>query len=470
MPSQGEVARLEQVRVQFGATMALDRVDLCFPRGAVHALLGENGAGKSTALRVLAGQLEPADGTLHIQPGAGVGWAPQELELPLDLTIAEWIFLGREDRRGPFLDRRAMEEQTSHWLARFRLGVTSRDRIANLGPSQRKIVQILRALIDGPDLLLLDEPTAVLGDEHSALLFALIRQLRREGTAVAYVTHRLSEALALADQVSVLRDGQVVWTGPAQQTSAHFLLDLMAGPLTTERMSHAPLTSEPAVEVRHLSCGHVSEFSLTLCRGEVVGLAGLAGSGRSTVLECIARRRRPGSGSIVTRGSIAFVPEDRRHKGLAAALSVRENLFLPAPRWWIRARHERCTAQQWLAQLRVRTPTVDAPVSWLSGGNQQKLLFARALRQNPDVLLADEPTAGVDVATKVAIHRLLHDCAQRRAAVLISSSEVSELLALCHRIVALREGRTVAEASTAAVDEATVVGWITGALAPRVVE
>lgn len=463
MALEGEVASLEGVGVRFGATVALDNVSLRFRRGVVHALLGENGAGKSTALRVAAGQLRPHRGALRLPAGARVAWVPQELELPEDLSIAAWIFLGRERRSRGLLARQAMEQDAARWLARFRLDLAPQRRIATLSPACRKIVQILRALHEAPDLLLLDEPTAVLGEEHTALLFDAIRSLRQQGVAIAYVTHRLAEVVAIADQVSVLRDGRVVWSGDAAHAGADFLLHLMAGSLAAERPTGRPARQEPALEVRDLTCGRVRGFSLTVHGGEIVGLAGLAGAGRSTVIESIAGRLPLRCGSISVRGCVALIPEDRRGKGLAASLSVRENLFLPPPRWWIDARRERVSAQEWLDRLRIRASSVDAPVSWLSGGNQQKLLFARALWRSPRVLLADEPTAGVDVGTKAAIHQWMRDYAQQGGAVVMSSSEVSELLALCHRIVALREGRTVAEAASDEVNEARVIGWITGA-------
>ncbi len=457
------IARLEKVTVVFGPTRALSDLSLEFARGEIHALLGENGAGKSTALRVLAGMVPPHSGTCQMAPKTRVAWVPQEIELPQDLAICDWLFLGREPTHLGFLRQRDMRVATEQALALFSLPLSPLTPIAHLSPAACKIVQFLRALHDAPHLLLLDEPTAVLSEAHCHVLFSIVRELRARGAAVVYVSHRLPEVLANADRISVLRDGTLVWSGRREATDEPGLLSLMAGPLTEERPQPASRSTDVALEVTGLHCGRVENFSLTVHRGEIVGLAGLTGSGRSSILECLAGRLPRQAGSIRTQGSVALVPEDRRRKGLAFDLSVRENVFLPARSWWIAPSRERREARFWLTRLQIRAPGSDTPVRFLSGGNQQKLLFARALRSQPDVLLADEPTAGVDVATKAAIHNILQERAGQGAAIVISSSDVSELLRLCHRIVALRAGHKVAEAPTDSVHEEQVVGWITGA-------
>lgn len=457
------VARLDRVTVRFGSTTALSAVSLDFAPGEVHALLGENGAGKSTALRLLARIIRPHGGRVLLAAGARVGWAPQELELPEELTIAEWLFLNQELTRWGLLDRRTMKTRAEAALAHFGLAIPADTRLARLAPAERKIVQLLRALAGPPDLLLLDEPTAVLSEGLTEALFSMVAQCCERGTAVVYVTHRLPEVLRIARRVSVLRDGTVVWSGERTEIDRHALLALMAGRASEKRPDRAPVAGVPAVEVDALQCGRLRDFSLRVYGGEIVGLAGLTGAGRSTLLECLAGRLRVRSGRIRIRGPVAFVPEDRRNKGLAFDLNARENLFLPPDRGWIRRDAERRQASDWFARLDIRASSVDAPLATLSGGNQQKLLLARALRRQPAVVLADEPTAGVDVRTKAVIHDWLRRYAAQGAAVVMSSSEVSELLAVCHRIVALRNGRAVAEAPSDVLDEARVVAWITGA-------
>jgi len=477
------VLTVAELTVRYGATTALDAVDLQIGAGEVHAVVGENGAGKSTLLRAIAGMLRPSEGRIQVVPGTRIAWVPQEVALPLDLSARDWIFLGNELRgpagrgpfgrgpfgRGPFgwLRQRAMDDLAAAALTTVGCDVPPETRLGTLAVPQRKQVQLARALRvvpeESPPLLLLDEPTAVLGESDTQQLFAAIRARRDSGTAVLYVSHRLDEVLALADRVTVLRDGRRVSTDPVGAVDTATLVHRMVGRDVPPRRRRERGLGMPVLQVSDLSAAHVGGVALTVHHGEIVGLAGLVGAGRSEVLEAIAGVRRVRAGHIAATARPAFVPEDRGSKGLIATLTVHENLLLPAQGCWLRRRHERDQVAEWIRQLAIRTPGPAASITALSGGNQQKLLLARALRHQPQLLLLDEPTAGVDVGAKAEIHELICRLAEGGAAILLASSDLPELLTLCDRIVALQGGAVVGAVAGADADEPHLAALITGA-------
>ncbi len=456
---------LEVVRlgVRFGATVALREVDLDLRRGEVHALVGENGAGKSTLMRAVAGVVRPHEGTIRRPSGTRLAWVPQETELPADLRVGEWIFLGRERRgRLGWLRRRAMHEEAGAALQAVGCDARPAERLGALGATQRKQVQLARALHAAPDLLLLDEPTAVLGAAEARRLFDCVRSLSAAGTAVLYVSHRLEEVLALAGRVTVLRDGCRVSTDPIGAVDVDTLVRRMVGrEIAVVAGGSAPL-GEPVLQLDGLAVAQVRGLSLTVREGEVVGLAGLVGAGRSEILEGVMRLRPLRSGRVHCLHRPAFVPEDRARKGLIPTLGLRENVFLPVPARWIRRAAERRQVQEWIRRLAIRAAGTEARVDSLSGGNQQKVLLARALRHRPRLLLLDEPTAGVDVGAKAEIHDTIRRLAAAGTAVLLASSELPELLALCGRIVALYRGAVAGVVTRPAASEESLAALITG--------
>jgi len=450
--------------VHYGATTALDGVDIEVRTGDVHAVVGENGAGKSTLLRAIAGTLRPTAGDIRSRPGVRLAWVPQEPDLPPDFTATEWIFLGCELRKPwGWLRRKAMDQEAGSTLRALGCPVAPRTRLGALAPPQRKQVQLARAIRINPDLLLLDEPTAVLGDAETRRLFATVRALGQSGCGVLYVSHRLEEVLEIADRVTVLRDGRVVSTDPVGAVDVRTLVQRMVGRDIPAREHTGRMRGEPILRVADIAVAHVRGFSLTVRDGEVVGLAGLVGAGRSETLEAIAGLRPLRSGRIECVASPVLVPEDRSRNGLVSSLRLRENLFLPAGGWLIRRSRERREAAAWVERLSIRCRGADAPITSLSGGNQQKLLLARALRLAPKLLLLDEPTAGVDVGAKAEIHALVDRLAQANTALLIASSDLPELILLCDRIIALRAGRVVGELAARDSSETRLAALITGA-------
>ncbi len=451
---------VRQLSVRYGATAALDGVDLEVHAGEIHAVVGENGAGKSTLLGAIAGAVRPTRGTIVCDAAA---WVPQDPALPADLTAAEWIFLGRERRRFRLLRRAQMRDESAAALRRIGCACEPRARLGALSPVQAKQVQLARAFTGAPQLLLLDEPTAVLGDAEAQQLFAAIRDLRAAGSGVVYVSHRIDEVLSLADRVTVLRDGRVTAAAPVAALDTAAVVRHMVGRdlEPQRRRDHPP--GAMMLELDGVDSAALRDITLSLRQGEIVGLAGLIGAGRSELLEVVTGLRPRRRGRLRCAAPPHLVPEDRKRKGLVPALRLRENLCLPASGWLLHPRQERAVARDWIARLRLRSSGSEAPVQSLSGGNQQKLLLARVLRHAPRLLLLDEPTAGVDVAAKAEIHRVIGDLAEGGAAILMASSELPELLALCDRIVALRAGRIVGELAREQATEMELAALITGA-------
>jgi rhamnose transport system ATP-binding protein len=453
---------VRDLTVRYGATTALDDITLDLRVGEVHAVVGENGAGKSTLLRAIAGVVRPHAG--HIVRSAGVAWVPQETLLPPDLTAADWIFLG-DELCGPlgWLRRAAMYGAARETLDGLGANVAADAHLGTLTAPQRKQVQLARALRGRPDVLLLDEPTAVLGAAETGQLFRAVRDLQARGTGVLYVSHRLDEVLVIADRVTVFRDGRCVSTDPVGAVDTSMLVHRMVGRDLAAQAPTDRAIGAPLLQVADLATAHVRGFSLTVRRGEIVGLAGLVGAGRSEVLEAIAGLQRVAAGQVKCAAPPALVPEDRGRNGLVPTMTVRENVFLPAERTWLRPRTERLVLARWIDRLHIRMRSTEAAIDSLSGGNQQKLLLARALRHQPHLLLLDEPTAGVDVGAKAEIHELIRQLAAGGAGILLASSDLPELLWLCDRIVALRGGVAVGELAAAEASEPRLAGLITGA-------
>ena len=471
------------------AAPVLRGVGLEVHAGEVHAIVGANGAGKSTLGRILCGLVTPDGGGMSLDgesfaprskaeaEAAGVHMVMQELSLIPTLSVAENLFLNRLPRRLGFVRRSSLEGQ-----AREALTTVGLERIdpwlpaGRLGMGQQQLVEIATVLAR-PDLrlMILDEPTAALTDPQIDLLFARIGQLAREGVAFIYVSHRMEEIRRVADRVTVLRDGQVVKTAPAASLSVDEMVQLMSGRAVADPLTHrARSPGEIALEVEGLRAGtQVQAVSFAVRRGEIVGLAGLVGSGRSETLRALfgadpveggtvrvdgrpARIRHPGD---AVRAGIGMVPEDRKLQGLLLPQPLRTNVSLArvdairSRGGWIRPARERKLAEDAAARLDVQAASVEQPVVELSGGNQQKVLFARWLLRDCTVLLVDEPTRGVDVAAKRRIHRLLVELATQDKAVIVVSSELRELVDIADRIVVLSDGRSVAEFARDDFDE-----------------
>lgn len=460
----------------FTGPTVLDRVSLSLLPGRIHTLVGENGAGKSTLMRIFAGVIRPDSGTITVdgQPVAiaspraarkhGITFVSQELALVPGQTVAENVFAGRLPTSLPgIVSKRKMSREFAALCERTGVALPPGALVGDLSNVQREFVEILRAVAGGVRLLILDEPTTATTQNQADQIYALMRKLAAEGVAVVLISHDLDDVLRISDDISVLRDGKLIKT-VEPGTGKDDLITLMIG--RTLRELYPPKATvdadvAPRLEVENLCCaGTVDQVSLHAHPGEVVGIAGLVGSGRTEVLRAIAGADRIASGRIVVQGNdfhptsvksalrkgIALIPEDRKQQGLHLEQSIRNNITLPHlgllnRGGFVSAARCRTVVARAMRATMVKADSAAAPVSTLSGGNQQRVLFAKWMVARPDILLIDEPTRGVDVKGKQIIYQLIADIAKAGTAIVVVSSEASEIIGLCNRVTVLHKGR-----------------------------
>ncbi|WP_352302427.1 sugar ABC transporter ATP-binding protein [Kineosporia sp. NBRC 101731] len=486
---------------EFPGVRALDGVDLDVTAGRVHCLLGQNGAGKSTLIRVLAGAHTPDEGTLSWRgeevrfssPSSaihrGIATIYQELDLVPGLSVADNLYLGHENAAAGFVRRGAQGDSAQEVLKK--LGhpeIPVGREVGRLSAAQQQIVSLARALARDARLIVMDEPSAVLAHDEVANLFRVMRDLVAEGVAVVYISHRLEEIRQIGDEVTVLKDGRTVASGlPASSTPTQQLVSLMTGRSVEYLFPSRPRRPEHDHEqvllgVENLSLeGTFEDVSLTVAPGEIVGIAGLVGAGRSEVLETIYGARRRTSGSVTMGGralpagsvraavkaGMGLAPEERKSQALLLGEPIARNVSLASlPRMtkivpgWLDRRRERATAQEATRELEVRPADVTRAVRTLSGGNQQKVVLARWLLGDTRLLLLDEPTRGVDVGARSEIYAVIRRLADQGMGVLLVSSEVPEVLGLADRVLVMREGRVVHTAPADELDEHRVLDLV----------
>jgi len=472
------VLRMTGISKSFPGIRALSAVDFDVEAGEVHAVVGENGAGKSTLMKVLAGVYQPDDGTIELDGVAvrlsdpiearrrGIGMVYQELNLVPDLTVAENILLGSTPSRFGLVDRRALREQARAVLDELDARIHTDDLVGSLTVSQQQIVEIAKVYAARPRIVVLDEPTSSLSEHETQSLFRIIGRMTEAGLAVIYISHRLREVLDISQRVTVLRDGRLVDTRPTSGITAAEMIRLMVGRDLTEVFPKREVEiGEVALSVTGLSrAGEFDDISLTVRSGEILGLAGLVGAGRTEVARAIFGLDNRDAGLIeidgtvvnirgprdAVRAGIAYVPEDRKRDGIVPQLSIKDNISLAvldrvSAAGWIRPNAERTLARQKADELTVTPPAITPRVDTLSGGNQQKVVFAKWLAARPRVLILDEPTRGVDVGAKADIHTIIGELAARGTAIVLISSELPEVLAVSDRILVLHDGRISAE-------------------------
>ncbi|GAB3791845.1 sugar ABC transporter ATP-binding protein [Spirosoma humi] len=463
----------------FSGVKALDNVQLRVRKGEVHALMGENGAGKSTFMKLLIGLLTPDSGEI-IMDGEplttnnvndilkkGISMIHQEILVVPELTVAQNIFLGRETNRSLFgwLDDRKLTRQAGELLNQLGVDIAPTVQLKHLSVAERQMVEIAKALSNEAKVIIMDEPTSALADNEVATLFRLIRELTEKGVAIIYISHKMDEIFAIADTITVLRDGQYIATKPASELNQRTLITLMVG---REIDTLFPVNNSPkgdeVLSVRNLSrTGSFSDISFTVQAGEVLGIAGLMGAGRTEIARAIFGMDPISSGELYLRGNaitiqsphdairqgIGYVSEDRKAFGFIPRLSVRHNITLSsiatqARRGFIKARHEAETADAMVANLRIKAASPNQPVTYLSGGNQQKVIIGKVLLSKPALIILDEPTRGIDIGAKAEIYKLINQLTADGLAVILISSELPEILGLSDRILVLSQGKQTA--------------------------
>ncbi|KAA9148931.1 sugar ABC transporter ATP-binding protein [Microbacterium lushaniae] len=470
---------------EYPGTVALESVDLEISPGEVVALLGENGAGKSTLSSVIAGVIQPARGSMtwrgqEYAPAspadaiaAGIGLIHQEMRLLPDLTVAENVLVGRWPTRGGFVDARRMRARAQEQLRRLGFRGRMDTLVRELSVAGQQQVEIAKALTLDASLLILDEPTAALGEAETDALFECIRALKADGVSFIYVSHRLAEIARIADRIVVLRDGAKIAEHDSGDIHPDQLVREMVG-RSVERLfpDVAPPTDEVVLSVRSLSDreGRFSDVDFDVHAGEIFGIAGIVGAGRTELVRSIASLEPRSAGSVTLGGKripanepraardagIVLIPEDRKGQGLIVAETIEDNIVLPnlgalTRGGWVRARDVRRFAGEVAARFGVKG-NVSQPAASLSGGNQQKVVLGKWLSRDPRVIILDEPTRGIDVGARAAIYEIIAELAARGNAVIVVSSDLEEVLGLSHRVMVLADGRTRA---TLRADEAT---------------
>jgi ABC-type sugar transport system ATPase subunit len=485
----------------FPGVQALIDVSCTVTVGEVHALVGQNGAGKSTLVKCITGVYQPDAGQIHFAgkeitsfspknaTDAGIAVVHQRMPLLPELSVAENVHLGQFPTRAGLIDRGAANRRTRELLARFKLDVDPEAPVASLTVSERQEVAIARALFRDARMLVLDEPTAALDAAQSQRLFAVVENLRRERVAILYVSHYLEEIFALADRITVLRDGRLVQTSTTAETSENEVVTLMAGHRPTVGADVDPAAAAitdtrgaASIELAGVSTGVLQDVSLTVSPGEVVGVTGVIGAGGHEIARLLFGLERPLSGTVALGGKpyqpkgprdalsqgVCLVPEDPAREGMVPEMTVTSNITLvDLPRFTrlgaLSLRRERQTAREYVEELGIATASVDTPVRNLSGGNQQKVLMARALAADARVLVLEEPTQGVDIHAKREIHRIIRDLAAGGKAAIVISTDVQDLLEFVDRVVALRRGRLVSDVRASDTSFAEVLDVTVGA-------
>ncbi|UVF21765.1 sugar ABC transporter ATP-binding protein [Microvirga terrae] len=505
MTGSAPILEMKDISKTFPGVKALSNVSLTVYPGEIHALMGENGAGKSTLMKILSGAYQADSGgeiRINAQPVTidgpltarhhGISIIYQELSLAPNLSVAENMLLGREHTSGPMVDRRSMEKACQTVLERLGVHFKATTKVSELSMAERQLVEIARALIANSRILVMDEPTTSLSSRETEAMFALVRQLRAEGLAIIYISHRMAEIYELAERVSVLRDGSYVGTLVGDEISAERLVQMMVGRDLSSfyKKEHDAHQSRGPVmfAVRNMGDGvRVHDCSFELHEGEVLGIAGLVGAGRTELARLIYGADPRTSGEVFLQGKrlsidepedaieagVVYLTEDRKNLGLFLDLTVRDNVNVNVLSrdartggvLNLKAAKQRAAAA--IRALGIRVAGDVVPVGSLSGGNQQKVLLSRLLETKPKVLILDEPTRGVDIGAKSEIYRLIDSLARNGVGVIVISSELPEIVGICDRVLVMREGRLAGEVGGAGHPPVTQENIITIATGVR---
>jgi ribose transport system ATP-binding protein len=485
--------RCSGITKRFPGVTSLDGVDFSVAAGEIHALVGENGAGKSTLTKIIAGAYRPDAGALEFDGRsahwrspkaarkAGIQVIYQEQILFPDLSVAANVFIGQEPTGVMrLINYRKMREQAASILRSLGAGLDVDEKTANLSVADQQIVEIAKAMVGKVKLLILDEPTAALSGREAEMLFERLTRLRQQGLAIIYISHRLEEIFQLADRVTVLKDGKLVGSENVGNVDRRSLIRMMVGRDLKDlypKRPESPARGRPVLEVRNLSVGHqVKNISFSVHSGEVLGLAGMVGAGRTELALAIFGALPIVSGSISIDGQVkrrvsprtsiknglALLTEDRKGEGLLLQLDVAANITAPrltdiTRSGFLNLAVEREVAQIQMTKLSIKAPATSASVANLSGGNQQKILFARWTRICDRVLLLDEPTRGVDVGSKAEIYKIIREAAESGRAILMISSELPELIGMCDRVIVMRQGELTGELPARELTEESIM-------------
>lgn len=475
------ILTLKNITKEFPGVKALDDVTINIERGTIHGLVGENGAGKSTLIKVLAGIYQPNKGEIILDGKpcrfnspiearrAGISVVHQEIKLAEPLSVAENMFLGNVQLKNGLVDWKGMRRRAREIVEDLGMDIDINAQVSSLTVAKKQIVEIMHAINNNSRILIMDEPSAVLTDRELEVMFRIVKQLRDEGITIIYISHRLDEIFGLCSNVSVLRDGCHIDTIPLASVDRQGLINMMVGrEMGQEYPKEVGNVGGTILEVKNLSRGILQDISFEVKSGEVFGISGLVGAGRTELARAILGIDKPESGEVYVRGKkvhyrtfadairdgLGLIPEDRKLQGLVQIMSVKRNTTLVNMKRVLRAgvissSLEEKLSKEYADKLHVVTPSMETEVQYLSGGNQQKVVIAKWLFQNSEILFLDEPTRGIDVGAKAEIYRLINRMAKEGKTIIMISSEMPELLGLCDRIMVMHEGHKMGELNAA---------------------
>lgn len=483
------ILTLKNITKEFPGVKALDDVTINIERGTIHGLVGENGAGKSTLIKVLAGIYRPNKGEIILDGKpcrfnspiearrAGISVVHQEIKLAEPLSVAENMFLGNVQLKNGLVDWTGMRRRAREIVEDLGMDIDINAQVSSLTVAKKQIVEIMHAINNNSRILIMDEPSAVLTDRELEVMFRIVKQLRDKGITIIYISHRLDEIFGLCSNVSVLRDGRHIDTIPVASVDRQGLINMMVGrEMGQEYPKEVGNVGGTILEVKNLSRGILQDISFEVKSGEVFGISGLVGAGRTELARAILGIDKPESGEVYVRGKkvhyrtfadairdgLGLIPEDRKLQGLVQIMSVKRNTTLVNMKRVLRAgvissSLEEKLSKEYADKLHVVTPSMETEVQYLSGGNQQKVVIAKWLFQNSEILFLDEPTRGIDVGAKAEIYRLINRMAKEGKTIIMISSEMPELLGMCDRIMVMHEGHKMGELNAAEATQAKIM-------------
>jgi len=483
------ILTLKNITKEFPGVKALDDVTINIERGTIHGLVGENGAGKSTLIKVLAGIYQPNKGEIILDGKpcrfnspiearrAGISVVHQEIKLAEPLSVAENMFLGNVQLKNGLVDWKGMRRRAQEIVEDLGMDIDINAQVSSLTVAKKQIVEIMHAINNNSRILIMDEPSAVLTDRELEVMFRIVKQLRDKGITIIYISHRLDEIFGLCSNVSVLRDGRHIDTIPVASVDRQGLINMMVGrEMGQEYPKEVGNVGGTILEVKNLSRGILQDISFEVKSGEVFGISGLVGAGRTELARAILGIDKPESGEVYVRGKkvhyrtfadairdgLGLIPEDRKLQGLVQIMSVKRNTTLVNMKRVLHAgvissSLEEKLSKEYADKLHVVTPSMETEVQYLSGGNQQKVVIAKWLFQNSEILFLDEPTRGIDVGAKAEIYRLINRMAKEGKTIIMISSEMPELLGMCDRIMVMHEGHKMGELNAAEATQAKIM-------------
>lgn len=491
---QENLLELKNITKRYPGVLALDNIQLKVKKGTVHALLGENGAGKSTLIKVISGAIAPNDGTIifdgkeysRMTPRSamdlGIGVIYQEFNLIPYLTVANNIFLGNEPMKMGRIDEKECERRAKELMDSLDINIDPKRQVKTISVGYQQMIEIVKAVSKDTKLLIMDEPTAALSEKEVEKLLDLVRKLREQGMTIIYISHRIEELFEIADDVTVLRDGQYIETLDIANCERKKLISLMVGREMGEKYpGGAGATDEVVLKVDHLSNDNVDDISFELHKGEILGFGGLVGAGRTETARAIFGADKISDGKITLNGKetviasprdavekgIAFITEDRKQQGLLMQLSIRENVSIASlnsfMKHWpqIDKKAEREKVDEYSNSLDIKTPSLDQLVKNLSGGNQQKVVLAKWLLTDSKIIIFDEPTRGIDVGVKFEFYDIMHNLTEQGISIIMISSEMPELIGMSDRIIVMSEGRITGELSKEEASQQAILDMAT---------